>query len=156
MPNTAIGWTTLEAANAYFSAERPDSAFWDALLSKFGKDEKTAVLLMAYNRIRFCRDFEIPADPTADQLAKLAFAQHEGAYYLAIHASDEDRRKGLQAQGVAAAGVLKETYDTSRLAKIALPAIVYSALDEFNRFNKQFFAVDIDRDEDTSVSSDPT
>ncbi len=152
-----IGWTDLTAANAYFSAGRLVSTFWDALITESGgKDEKSAVLSMAYDRIRFCRDFDIPDTLTAKQLSKLAYAQHELAYYLAEHLADEDRRKGIQAQAVGTAGIVHETFEKDHMGKLAIPAVVREALDEFNRFNRPFYATDLDRDEDVSVSSDPT
>jgi hypothetical protein len=112
--------------------------------------------MMAYNRIRLCSDFDIPATPTAAQLAKLVIAQCEMAYYLAQHLADEDRRKGLQAQGVTAAGIVKEAYGDSAgkavdPTALPIPAIVYQALSEFEYIEPGFYAVDIDRREDKGV-----
>jgi hypothetical protein len=154
----AIGWLDdLTEAESYYEDERLETAAWDALtVTSGGKDEKTAVLKMAYNRIRRCRDFEIPASPDATQSALLKEAQLEAAYYLALHLADEDRRKGLHAQGVISAGVVKEGYAESALAKISLPPIVYEILDSFAKYKTPFHAVDIDRDEDYSVDEDVT
>lgn len=154
----AIGWVTdLTDAESYFSTERLETAFWDALTTTSGgKDEKTAVLTMAYNRIRFCKDFSIPASPNATQAAKLRMAQCEMAYYLAGHLADEDRRKGLQAQAVTEAGIVKEKYDGAGLASIPIPGAVADLLDEFTAGETPFYSVDIERDEDESVDYDPT
>lgn len=154
----SIGWLTDPAeANTYFDEERLETAHWDALtVTSGGKDEKTAVLKMAYNRIRHCKDFTIPADPSSDQLEKLQHAQLEAAYYLAQHLKSEDTRKGLMAQGVTAAGVVKEGYAESMLKELALPAVVYELLDEFSTSGTPFYASDIDRDEDYSVDEDVT
>jgi hypothetical protein len=154
----SVGWLDdLAEAETYYEDERLETAAWDALIiTSGGKDEKTAVLKMAYNRIRRCRDFEIPASPDATQLALLKEAQLETAYYLALHLADEDRRKGIQAQAVTAAGVVKEGYAESRLSKVPLPPVVYEILDAFAKYDTPFFAVDIDRDEDYSVDEDVT
>lgn len=154
----SIGWLAdLAEANTYFSTERLETAFWDALTTiSGGKDEKTAVLKMAYNRLRHCRDFTIPATPTAAQLEKLKAAQLETAYYLAQHSKSEDARKGLEAQGTLQAGVVKEVYAESMLKTLALPAIVYELMDEFAAYSTPFYAVDIDRDEDYPVDEDVT
>lgn len=150
-----IGWTTLSGANTYFSTKRLDSTYWDALTTvSGGKDEKTAVLWMAYDRIRFYPGFSVPAAPTAAQLEKLTQAQHSLAYYLAQHLESEDHRKGLQAQGVIEAGVVKEKYSEAVLSEMPFPPDVASLLDEFKVTEPGFYAVDIDRDEDESVNTD--
>jgi hypothetical protein len=158
---SAIGWVTdLAAANAYFTAERLDSQAWDALAILPGsKDGKIAVLNMAYNRLRFCQDYEIPASPTAAQLERLKYAQLELAYYLAMHLSDEDRRKGLQAQGVTVAGQIKETYgttsDITSLDKLPLPPAVRDIMQDFY-FAQGAYARDIARDESKGVNEPVT
>jgi len=151
----AIGWVEdVAAANAYFLEERGDSPFWDALVATSGgRDEKAAFLKMAYNRIRFCRDFDIPANPSAVQLERLKIAQCETAYYLAQHLEDEDARKGIQAQGVTEAGIVKESYKDTDLSAIPLPPVVYELLDDMVVSETPFFAVDIDRREDESVDT---
>lgn len=150
-----IGWTSLSGAATYFSTRRLDSTWWDGLTAvSGGKDEKSAALWMAYDRIRFCPDFTIPTAPTAAQLERLAKAQHELAYYLAAHLEDEDKRKGLQAQGVIEAGVVKEKFAEAALTALPFPPEVASLLDEFKTAEQHFFAVDIDRDEDESVNTD--
>jgi hypothetical protein len=157
-----IGYfTDLAEAETYFSDERLETASWDALSDGTGsgtKDEKTAVLKQAYNRIIHCRDFSLPtpSDATAAQLTKLTQAQAETAYYLAQHLKSEDTRKGLHAQGVVGAGVVKENYAESMLKTLPLPAIVYELLEEFETDTTPFFAADIDRDEDYSVDEDVT
>ncbi len=148
-----IGWVTdLAASEAYFKDERLDSTFWDSLTATSGgRDEKTAVLKQAYNRIRMSRDFDIPINPTAAQLEKLTLAQCEMAYYLAQHLADEDRRKGLQAQGVADAGIVKERYQGEGLDQLPIPAVVRDILNEFEYVEQPFHAADLDRGEDEPV-----
>lgn len=145
----AIGWLTngLTDANKYFLEQRLISTAWDALTAVSGsKDEKTAVLNMAYNRIRFCKDFSIPASPSTTQLEKLQHAQLECAYYLAVHLRDEDVRMGIQAQGVTSAGIVNESYVD--LNTLPLPPIVYQLLDEFSTSGDELYISMIDRDED--------
>lgn len=156
----AIGWIEdVAAADAYFLEERGDSPFWDALVATSGgRDEKAAFLRMAYNRIRFCKDFDIPASPTAAQLERLNIAQCETAYYLAQHLKDEDARKGLHAQGVVGANIVGETYvrfasDSRQLMDIPLPPIVFQLLEDMAVSLAPFHAVDIDRREDESVDT---
>jgi hypothetical protein len=156
-----IGWTDVTAADTYFSTKRLASTAWDALavvVGSGGKDKKTAVLNMAYDRLRFHKDFDIPATPTASELEWLALAQHETAYYLALHLADEDLRKGIQAQGVNQAGVVKEVYADAYLSTIPLPPIIYQIMSEFSIADNAapIYAVDIDRDEDKGVNEDVT
>ena len=149
----AIGWVAdLASANAYFLGERLESPYWDALISTTGgRDEKTAVLNMAYNRLRFCREFSIPTTPTADQGERLKIAQLETAYYLAQHLADEDTRKGLHAQGVVGAGIVQET--AVNLLDVPIPPIVYQLLNDMAVVVAPFAALDIDRREEESVNT---
>ena len=118
---------------------------------------KTRALNNAYNRIYYLKDYSIPSSPTAAQLLILKKAQCEMTEYLAIHLADEDRRKGLQAQGVTGAGIVKEGYSAENLNDIPIPAFVIQILDSFAAFkNTPFYSVDIDRDEDEAVSEDVT
>jgi len=146
-----IGWTTLGAANAYFGAERLDSTAWMELTDA----KRSAALSMAYNRLRFCQDFSIPASPSAAELEKLKYGQFEMAYYLALHQADEDRRKGLQAQGVTNAGLVKEGYAESGLDKLPIPPIVRDLLADFSSATNAYVR-DIARDENYHVSDDVT
>ncbi len=159
----AIGWLSdVAQASTYFSTMRLDSSAWDALAAPVGgKNEKSAVLYMAYDRLRFHQDFEIPTTPSAAQLEKLQRAQLETAYYLALHLSDEDRRKGLHAQGVVGANIMGETYvrfatDTMKLTDVPLPPIVLQLMAEFSieENAKPLYARDIGRDENQTVNAD--
>jgi hypothetical protein len=157
-----IGWITLVDANAYFLNKRLDSTAWDALTVGSGeKDGKTAVLNMAFDRLRFCRDFEIPVTPIPTQIERLKIAQLETAYYLALHLADEDRRKGLQAQGVTSAGIVKENYGDGAgkavdLDKLPFPSIVLQIMAEFNIADNSlpFYARDLARDENKTVNEE--
>jgi len=155
-----IGYfSTLAEAATYFSTERLETSAWDALTTTSTKDEKTACLTQAFNRIYYSQEFILPkpADATADELVTLKKAQAEMAYYLAEHLADEDTRKGLQAQGVQAAGAVKETYETGSGDKTPIPPAVRDLLTGWwSGTDVPFHAVDIDRDEDYSVDEDVT
>lgn len=151
-----IGWlNNVDEAETYFET-RYKSEAWDDVLEESGDMQKTAVLTTAYNRLRYHGDFSIPASPTAVQLAKLKDAQCEMAFYFVIHLADEDRRKGLQAQGVISAGIVKEAYDRDSLDKLPIPLPVQELMKDFDKYGKPIAVVDIDRDEDESVDEDVT
>lgn len=152
MAVTEIGWSTLVEAEAYFSNNRLETSEWDLLSTD---DKKNKCLNTGYNRIIYAKQWSVPASPTVAQLVKLKIAQQEMAYYIALHLSDEDRRKGLQAQGVIKAGIIKEDYYAEWLDKLPFPPIVINILEEFI-VDHEFFAMDIDRDEDRAVTDNVT
>ena len=149
MPVSELGWSTLAEAVAYFASERLETTAWDDLSTD---DIKNTALNMAYNRIYYCPDYSVPAagSETAAQKVKLIKIQSEMAYYLAIHLADEDRRKGIQIQGVTDAGIVKESYNKDKLNDLPIPPIVDALLKDF-KTEKTFGMVDLDRDEDESV-----
>jgi len=145
-----IGWLTdIDDANEYFDEKRLETAEWDKLSSA----DKEKAAWNAYNRIANSSDFSIPASPSATELAKLKEAQCEMSYYLAVHLASEDKRKGLQAQGVVEAGIVQETYDKDSLAKLPIPPTVFEILGDFYKYGEAFGIVDVDRDEDESVDT---
>lgn len=152
MAVSEIGWSTLVEAETYFENNRLETTEWDSLSTD---DKKNKTLNTAYNRIIYAKQWSIPAAPTAAQLVKLKIAQQEMGYYIALHLSDEDRRKGLQAQGVIKAGIIKEDYYAEWLDKLPFPPIVINILVGFLS-DLEFYAVDIDRDEDRAVGDNVT
>jgi len=151
----AIGYfTDLAAATALLLAERMDIEAWSAIPTNAKKE---SCLLQAYNRIYYSKEFILPtlAEATADDLEKLTRAQAEMAYYLALHAPDEDRRKGLQAQATVEAGVVKEKYDSAKLYDTPIPPFVRDLLCAYSSEvpPTEFGAVDIQRDENESVDT---
>ncbi|MCK9598018.1 MAG: hypothetical protein M0R06_03190 [Sphaerochaeta sp.] len=163
----AYGWfATVAEADGYFEDERLETSAWDALTAgESGGSQKAKALVMAYNRIYYSGLFTVPtlAAASAAQLVILKKAQAETAYYLALHLEDEDRRKGLHAQGVVGANIVGETYvrfasDTMDLKDVPLPPIVYQLMSIFSIADNAspFYAVDIDRDENESVNTDVT
>lgn len=150
----SIGWfDDLAEAETYFEDERLETEAWDDLQEISGNLQKTKVLTNAYNRLYYDKKWELPtyAEATAVELVKLKKANGEMAYYLAIHLADEDRRKGIQAQGVIEAGVVKEKYDPGWLDKLPVPPFVEALLEDFETDGPHFGAIDLARDEDESV-----
>jgi len=144
----------LEEANLYFTDERLETSAWDELEDIY----RTKVLNNAYNRILYHPKYSVPAvgDASAAELIILKKANGEMAYYLALHLGGEDRRKGLQVQATTAAGIVKEVYDKDRADEVPIPPIVKELLDDFYEPIAPFYSVDVDRDEDESVSEDVT
>lgn len=142
---------SLENANSYFLTERLETAAWDELEDIY----RTKLLKTAYNRLYYDPRWELPtyaeALGTADH-DKLKIANGEMAYYLALHLADEDRRKGIQAQGVIEAGIVKEKYSESMLTALPVPPFVEALLGDFETEIPSFGAVDLARDEDESVN----
>jgi len=151
MAVSELGWASLVEAEDYFANERLKTTHWDALADD---DEKNKTLNMAYNRIYYCPDYSTPVagDETAAQLIILIKAQSEMAYYIALHLADEDRRKGLQAQAVIVAGIVKEQYDKDKLNEIPIPPIIDILLADF-KTEEVMAIIDVDRDEDESVDT---
>ena len=125
---SAIGWfATIDEANSYFEDERLITTAWDALAGS-GDTQKTKCLTQAYNRIFYSNLFDVPA--------------------YAAATADEDRRKGIQAQGVTEAGIVKEKYADGSLSDIPIPPIVSGILEDFSTDGDEFYAQGVDRDED--------
>lgn len=152
----AIGWVLdLASAESYFEDERLETSAWDALyaLDTAGLYAEKA-LLNAFNRLYYDRHYGLlPADYAAASAAQrviLRKAQCEMAYYLAQHLADEDRRKGIQAQGVVRSGVVGEDYDPGWLGKIPVPPFVDALLAQF-KGGGPLHVADVERDEDEAA-----
>ena len=117
----------LSDANSYFENERFGTEAWDDLTDDA---IKTKAVENAYNRIYYDPRWSLPthAEASALILSELQKANAEMAYYLAQHLEDEDRRKGLQAQGVIAAGITKEQYSETHLMDLPVPPFVIAIL----------------------------
>jgi hypothetical protein len=127
----SIGWfVDLSDAEDYFDNERLETECWDDLLESGTFHQETKAILTAYNRIYYDPRWALPtyAEATAAELVILRIANAEEAYYLACHLSDEDRRKGIQAQGVIEAGIVKEKYSEGMLMALPVPAEVIALL----------------------------
>jgi len=153
----AIGWfDDLAEAELYFSDERLETEAWDELDNDSPLFQKNKVLKQAYNRLYYSKEFILPtyAEADSDDLVILRKANGEMAYYLALQLG-EDRRKGLQAQGVIEAGVVKEKYDSSKLYDTPIPQFIRDLLCQYLAGDEgvHFGAVDLARDEDESVNT---
>lgn len=152
-----IGYLTLAQADLYF-ATRLSADAWTTIPLTSGRAQETAALTTAYNRLFYSGLFDLPifASATAAELVFLQKAQCEMALYMLLHLADEDRRKGLQAQGVTVAGIVKEQYAEVDLTKLPIPAFVAHILEDFSTAPAPFYITDIDRDEDKSANEDVT
>jgi len=154
----SLGWfDDIADAKAYFTGERLVTTAWDALDpddDDTTKQEKA--VKNAYNRIYYDPRYDVPtyADASVAQLVILKKVNGEMAYYLAQHLEDEDRRKGIQAQAVIKAGIVKEDYSEKDLMELPVPPFVDALLEaEGFTTEKAFGIVDVDRDEDESVNT---
>lgn len=150
----SIGWfANFADAESYFDDERLVTTAWDDLVDE---TTMTKAIINAYNRIYYSPKYNVPtyAAATAEQKVILRKVNGEMAYYLAQHLDAEDHRKGLQAQGVVQAGIVKESYDKDSLDKLPIPAAVEELLDELGAIGKAMVMVPIDRDEDEDMRTD--
>ena len=148
----AIGWfLDLPEAETYFAEERLETRFWD----EAEDDLKSKALKLAYNRIFYNPNYSVPdyATATAAELIILTKAQAEYSYYLLEHQGDEDSRKGLQAQAVIEAGVVKEKYDKDAAGTLPVPPFVAALLGGFVAIPDQIKAANLARDEDESADA---
>lgn len=147
----SLGWfDDLNDAKAYFTGERLVTDAWDDLTD----GQKTNSVIQSFNRLYYDPQFSLPlyADASAAELVILKKANGEMAYYLAQHLDDEDRRKGLQAQAVIKAGIVKEDYYADMLTDIPVPPFVLILLTPWMT-KKSFGAIDLARDENESVNT---
>lgn len=142
----------LADAEDYFSDERFETILWDDLGS--GSLLKIKALNMAYNRIFNDPRWDLPVNTAASAaaLVKLRKANCEEAYYLIEHLEDEDERKGIQAQGVIEAGVVKEKYSETGLMDLPIPPFVAALLADWDNA-VAFGIVDIARDEEKKATA---
>ncbi len=150
----SLGWfDDLTDAKAYFTVERLITTSWDALADD---PTKTKAVVNGYNRVFYDPRYDVPiyADASAAQLVILKKVNGEMAYYLSQHLEDEDRRKGLQAQATIIADIVKEEYNKDDLMSLPVPPFVDALLDGGGFLSEAAFGmVDIDRDENESVST---
>ena len=150
----SIGWfSNLADAEAYFTTDRLVTTAWDALSTDA---LKTKAVIQGYNRIFYDPQYNVPtfAAATAAQLVILKKVNGEMAYYLAVHLAAEDQRKGIQAQAVTDAGVVKEKYNKDLLDELPVPPMVKALLDEFDLEGETMVMVEIARDENKDLDTD--
>jgi hypothetical protein len=144
-----IGYLSVSEAELYFST-RLEASPWTLIIDDSGKTRKVSVLTTAYNRLFYSGLFDLPtlSAATAEELIKFKMAQCEMGHYMLLHLADEDRRKGIQAQGVTQAGIVQEYYSEANLLTLPIPPIVANLLEDYSTEGAPFCAVKIDRDED--------
>lgn len=130
----SVGWfDDIAEADDYFLNERIETEAWDNLGPMASADlYKIKALTHAYNRLYYDSRWDLPtyANAMAAELVILKKANAEMAYYLAVHVlyGDEDRRKGIQAQGVRHAGIVQEDYVEAMMIEVPIPALVWDLL----------------------------
>jgi len=145
----------LADAEDYFDLERLETECWDDLLESGTFHQETKVILNAYNRLYYDTRWDLPTyiTATAAELAILRIVNAEMAYYLACHMSDEDRRKGIQAQGVIEAGIVKEKYSEGMLMALPVPPVVAAMLTPWLIPTSFISTANLARDEEESVKT---
>lgn len=98
-------WLTTEQADTYFSTRLGASAFWTA------ETEKSAALTTAQHQIESCGRYTFDDEALAAPTQAMQDAVCEQALFLLRQGDALDKRADLQAQGVSAAGIVKEIYD---------------------------------------------
>jgi hypothetical protein len=142
----------LTDAENYYLLERLETEAWDDLPSNA---KKTVCVLHGYNRLFYDPRWTLPTyiTATAAELAMLRIVNGEMAYYLAVHLADEDSRKGLQAQAVIEAGIVKEKYSEAMLMALPVPPVVAAMLAPWV-VNVGFISTaNLSRDEEESVKT---
>ena len=145
----------LADAEDYFDLERLETECWDDLRESGTIHQETKAILTAYNRLFYDPRWDLPTYVTATtaELVVLRIANAEMAYYLACHLSEEDRRKGLQAQGVIKAGIVKEDYSEAMLMALPIPPFVAAMLTPWLVSTSFISTANLARDEEESVKT---
>ena len=136
-------WVTEAEANTYFEARIKAGDYWTD-----GASDNIPALITAYKWLNAGK-FTFPT--TATQPIK--DAQCEMAFFLLQHQPDLDLRMGLQAQGVIAAGVVKERYKDDNYVEMPIPPIVQQLLGEYDT-DHPVYLVNIERNEEEGVGYD--
>lgn len=142
--NVVVGvnsYVTPAEAEAYLGLRFGADEFWTNTINK------PAALVTAYRLIAESGYFDNL--PTTSNTS-MKNAQCEMALFLAMEGGDILRRKGLQAQGVLSAGIVKEVYDKNIRDQISFPPEVLRLLNDYctKRGNAHVFEIDRDDDED--------
>lgn len=138
-------WVTEEEATSYFEG-RMGAAAWDDLADPSDDIhlEKKKALVTAYRQINAVFS-GMPSTATT----AMKHAQCEQALFLLQQGTAIDLRKGIQAQGVTAAGVVKEQYDPAKAGELAIaPAARQLLKDYYKQGTGGLFAADLERDEE--------
>ncbi len=136
-------WVTEATANAFFNSRIYASDYWVN-----GNANNEPALITAYNWLN-AGNYDFPA--VATQAMKNA--QMEYALFLLQHQPDLDLRMGLQAQGVVAAGVVKEKYKDDNYVELPIPPIVQKLIEDYET-DRPVYLVNLERNEEEGVDYD--
>jgi hypothetical protein len=135
-------WVTEAEANTYCDARLGASGYW----ANGAADNKLA-LITAYTWLNV--KYALPVVGTT----AIKNAQCEYAIFLLQHQPDLDLRMGLQAQGVVAAGVVKERYKDDNYIELPIPPIVQQLLGDYDT-DRPVYLVNLERYEEEGVDYD--
>jgi hypothetical protein len=138
-------WVTEAEANAYFEARVKAGEYW----VNNAADNKPA-LVTAYKWLMSGK-YSLAASISAEQPIK--DAQCEMALFLLQHQPDLDLRMGLQAQGVIAAGVVKERYKDDNTVEMPIPPVLQQLLQGYDT-DRAVYLVNLERNEAEGVAYD--
>ena len=136
-------WLTEAAANTYMGNRLDADSYWVD-----EEPDNVRALITAYKWLN-AGSYSFPTTPV--QVMK--DAQCEMALFLIQHQPDLDLRMGLQAQGVIAAGVVKERYKDDNYVELPIPPIVKKLLEDYST-ERPVYLINIERNENESVSYD--
>ena len=136
-------WLTEAAANTYFTDRVRASDYWTNAAA-----DNSPALITAYKWLN-AGVYSFPDDATQ----AMKDAQCEMAFFLLQQQPDLDLRMGLQAQGVIAAGVVKEKYKNDNYVELPVPPLVQKLLEDYST-SKPVFLVDLARNENKGVGYD--
>ena len=143
-------WATLAEAETYMALRFGAALVWDGQTDTV----KEQALATAFRQLIASPDLSILA--TTTPTAAIKEAQCEQTIFLLREDGGADVRAGLHAQGVSAAGVLRESYRDgfSQRIPIAPHALQLLLTAGFDTRPSPIFVVELDRDdtEDTSES----
>ncbi len=136
-------WLTEADADTYFTDRIKASDYWtdDA-------PDNSPALITAYKWLNSGK-YDFPDDATQ----AMKDAQCEMAFFLLQHQPDLDLRMGLQAQGVIAAGVVKERYKDDNFIELPIPPIVMELLEAYET-ERPVYLVNLERNEEEGVDYD--
>lgn len=136
-------WVTETVANTYFDDRLKASDYWTD-----GASDNVPALVTAYKWLNAGK-YTFP--DTATQPMK--DAQCEYALFLLQHQPDLDLRMGLQAQGVVAAGVVKERYKDDNYIELPIPPVVLKLIETYDT-ERPVYLVNLERNENENVGYD--
>ncbi len=136
-------WVTEVEANTYFDDRVFSSEYWTDSAS-----DNSPALITAYKWLN-AGLYSFPETATQN----MKDAQYEMAFFLLQHQPDLDLRMGLQAQGVIAAGVVKEKYKDDNYVELPVPPLVQKLIESYET-SKPVFLINLARNENESVGYD--